>query len=366
MIAFLVPHVPRDPFSQPKTCSCQTKRPLEAAGVYDMQKTNGTTPTSAPVDPRIPTAIEPGSAVLKNLQPADRFRLKRLLRRPFEYIHHPSFEKPGAGKELFAEAFENASPVRPWCNAAPDQEDPFDSSLAAPITLTASEEKNLFLRLNYARFRINKILTKFAGKRLTEQAAREIAWWQERVESIRGEIVKANVPLVLAMAKRTRLGNIDYAELISEGNMALLRSVDKFDCGRGFKFSTYGCRAILKSFSRVAMKIGRYRGRFPVEFDPSLERSDYAETQRLDQEFDCLDELRGILRENSASLNEVEVKVLQARFALGNAESAPGDGPQTLEQVGMLIGVTKERVRQIQNRALSKLREKLQKDFLAA
>lgn len=331
-----------------------------------MQKENGAAQASATVDPRIPTAMEPVTAVLKKLQPADRFRLKRLLRRPFEYIHNASFDKPGAGKDLFAEAFDGASAARPWCNAAPNHEKGFDSSLAAPITLTATEEKTLFLKLNYARFRINKLLTRFAGKRLTEQAAREIAWWQEKVESLRGEIVKANVPLVLAMAKRTRLGNIDYAELISEGNMALLRSVDKFDCGRGFKFSTYGCRAILKSFSRVAMKIGRYRGRFPVEFDPTLERSDFAETQRTDQEVDCLDELRGILKANTASLNEVEVKVLQARFALGNAEGAPGDMPQTLEQVGMLIGVTKERVRQIQNRALSKLREKLQKDFLAA
>ena len=53
-------------------------------------------------------------------------------------------------------------------------------------------------------------------------------------------------------------------------------------------------------------------------------------------------------------------------FALGKAAELEADGPKTLEQVGLLIGVTKERVRQIQNRALEKLRSKLQDDFLAA
>ncbi|MBX3394638.1 MAG: sigma-70 family RNA polymerase sigma factor [Phycisphaerae bacterium] len=331
-----------------------------------MMNEGGATRVEGSVDPRIPTALAPVESVQKTLDATARARLHRLLTRPFEYIHHPSFEKAGAGKELFSDEFAGEVSARPWCNAVDPTAPSFDTSLAAPITLTAKEEKKLFLQLNYARFRMGKILSRFAGKRLSEQAAQELIWWQTKVEAIRGEIVKANMPLVLAMAKRTRLGNLDYAELVSEGNMALLRSVDKFDCGRGFKFSTYGCRAILKSFSRVAMKIGRYRGRFPVEFDPTLERSDFAEQQHDNVESGCLDELRGILADNSASLNEVEVKVLQARFALARVEGAPGDGPQTLEEVGMLIGVTKERVRQIQNRALSKLRERLQKDFLAA
>ena len=75
------------------------------------------------------------------------------------------------------------------------------------------------------------------------------------------------------MAKRTRMGDVDFGELVSEGNMALLRAVEKFDIGRGFKFSTYACRAILKAFSRIAMKTNRYRQAFPTEFDPTMEKS---------------------------------------------------------------------------------------------
>jgi RNA polymerase sigma factor (sigma-70 family) len=237
---------------------------------------------------------------------------------------------------------------------------------ARSSTLTTEQERHLFLRYNYARYRVAKVVRKFAGKRLTAKAASELLWWHEQAMTTRSEIVQANLPLVLAMVKRTRLGNVDYAELVSEGNMALLRSVHKFDCGRGFKFSTYSCRAILKSFSRVAMKTSRYRGRFPMEFDPSLEKSNHIEHCRAEHKADCVDELRGIIRENSAELNEVEVKVIRARFALCDKGNLGGSSPQTLEQVGLLIGVTKERVRQIQNRALAKLRTKLQDDFLAA
>lgn len=321
--------------------------------------------SQAVVDGQEAVAALPVSSVLNKLSQSDRDLLSRIVAEPVGYMAHSSFSRPKTAERLFPDAFATGS-TRPWCNAASAQQVEVDQSGSTAPTLTTAEEQVLFQQLNYARYRIAKVLDKFQGKRLTAAAAREILWWAPLAEKARCDIVRANMPLVLAMAKRTRLGNIDYAELISEGNMALLRSVDKFDCGRGFKFSTYACRAILKSFSRVAMKIGRYRGRFPVEFDPSLEKSDYLERQRIDHEADCVSELVGMIKNNTASLNEVEVKVLQARFALEQIQGQVHDGPRTLEQVGMIIGVTKERVRQIQNRALSKLRNKLQDDFLAA
>lgn len=184
--------------------------------------------------------------------------------------------------------------------------------------------------------------------------------------SARGAIVRLNMPLVLAMAKRTRLNNIDFNELVSEGNMALLRSVEKFDCGRGFKFSTYSCRAILKSFSRVAMRASRYRGKFPAEFDPAMERSDFVERQRDGLVADCVDELKEILLGNLADLSAVERTVISERFALAETAMLGPTMPKTLEQVGHIIGVTKERVRQIQNNALKKMRLALEDRFLAA
>jgi RNA polymerase sigma factor (sigma-70 family) len=128
--------------------------------------------------------------------------------------------------------------------------------------------------------------------------------------------------LVLAMAKRTRLGDVDFAEIVSEGNMALLRAVDKFSIDRGFKFSTYACRAILKAFSRTALKSSRHRLRFPVEFEPDLEKSDWQDRRRDQVEDDCLDELKAIVDRNLADLSSVEQTVIRRRFNWQQAEES--------------------------------------------
>jgi RNA polymerase primary sigma factor len=165
---------------------------------------------------------------------------------------------------------------------------------------------------------------------------------------------------VLAMAKRTRLGDIDFAEIVSEGNMALIRAVDKFNVDRGFKFSTYACRAILKAFSRTAMKHSRHRIRFPVEFEPDMEKSDWIDKKRDVVEEDCIDELKQIVDRNLADLSDTEQTVIRRRFNWMQKE----ENPLTLEEVGQIIGVTKERVRQIQNKALAKIRKLMEEGVL--
>jgi RNA polymerase sigma factor (sigma-70 family) len=175
-------------------------------------------------------------------------------------------------------------------------------------------------------------------------------------KGFRSQIAEINLALVLAMAKRVPLGESDFGDLIGEGNMALMRAVDKFDCGRGFKFSTYGCRAILKAFSRFGIKLQKYRQRFPSEFDPQFEKSNHLEVVRAEHEKDSAAEVRYMITRNSAELTDIEQKVILHRFGLD------GVAPQvqlTLEQVGQMIGVTKERVRQIQNKALEKLKDAL-------
>jgi hypothetical protein len=195
----------------------------------------------------------------------------------------------------------------------------------------------------------------------TGEQATEILKWYRLADRIREQIAETNLALVLAMAKRTRMSEVDFADLVSEGNMALLRAVDKFDAGRGYKFSTYACRAILKAFSRQGMKLSKYRQRFPTDFDPKLERSNFLETKRASFEKDAADEVKRIVQENRAELTDVERTVIEHRFGI---DSGSADKPMTLEQVGQIIGVTKERVRQIQNKAMEKIRLELEAKFL--
>jgi RNA polymerase primary sigma factor len=317
-------------------------------------------PSAAPVQP-------PSSKVMSSLADEDQVMLTRLLVEPAEYIADPRLDVPGADVTLFGveTKFIDKAGTR---FTRPTSVVPEKKARGGRIpTLTTEQEQILFQRFNYARKQIVGILDAHSGKRLSAAKTRELIAWGHRAVSIRSEIVQFNLPLVLAMAKRTRLNGIDYNELISEGNVALLRSVEKFDPGRGFKFSTYSCRAILKAFSRVAMRTSRYRGRFPVEYDPAMEKSDFLDRKRLNVEIDCVDELKRILVENTADLNTVEQRVIKERFALVEFPGATDEQkPKTLEQVGQLIGVTKERVRQIQNRALRKIRSALEHEYLVA
>ena len=314
------------------------------------------------------TIKPPVNAVVESLADEDQVLLAHLLTEVPDFIEHPRLDGLGAAKALFGVQVRLVSPggtrLVPYVPIADGQK---ANGLGVPI-LSVQQEQLLFLRFNYARREISRIFAKInnrRGRRPTAKETRTLLAWGHRTLTIRSEIVRFNVPLVLAMAKRTRLSGIDYNELISEGNLALLRSAEKFDCGRGFKFSTYACRAILKSFSRVAMRASRYRDRFPVEFDPSMERSDFMDKKRQGVEVDCVDELKRILVDNIADLNRVEQKVISERFAL--TRNAFGESaPKTLEEVGMLIGVTKERVRQIQNRALHKIRTALETEYLVA
>jgi len=308
----------------------------------------------------------PTGAVIQALAVEDQVLLTKLLTEPVEYVDHPDFGKRTTEKKFFGGPAKLEHPQGTRFREHADAiSDAVTSGERIPA-LSYEQESHIFLRYNLTRWKIAKLLEKFAGKRLTASATRELLAWGHRMLAARSVIVRLNMPLVLAMAKRTRLTNIDFNEMISEGNMALLRSVEKFDCGRGYKFSTYSCRAILKSFSRVAMRASRYRGKFPTEFDPAMERSDYVDTQRVSHEADCVDELKEIFLNNLAELSDVERTVITERFAIGRDVDKGEDGPKTLEQVGRVIGVTKERVRQIQNNALKKMRTALEERFLAA
>ncbi len=305
----------------------------------------------------VPQAKSPPPGLWQTLDASSRKILERFLEEPVDCVFQARFELPQVEDELFGRVSDESADARvayaEHCKIG-----------ARPLARSDANETLLFERYNYARYRICRILQGFEGKVLAPNAAREVLRWGRRALQTRADIIQMNMPLVLSMAKRSRLEGLDFNEMISEGNMALIRSVEKFDSTRGFKFSTYSCRAILKSFSRVALKTSRYRGLFPMELTTELERSDFLDRKREDLEETYIEELKHVLGANLAELNEVEQTVITERFALG-AVSHSGRS-KTLEQVGAMIGVTKERVRQIQNKALCKIRVALEDQEAAA
>ena len=297
---------------------------------------------------------------MRRLTASEAQRLRLRLVELLECVYTPRFAKPGA-EELFGPKADRAPTQAPRSvSGRPDPLPPRRSR-----SLSRDEEVDLFLRYNYCRYRIMRILKAHARKPLTAAATRDLLKWDHAALDIRDQIVQANLGLVPSMVERSHLTGVDFAELISEGQLALLRSVDKFDCLRGFKFSTYACRAILTSISRAVALMARHRAQFPTEYDPGLQKSDFIEAKRDDLEATCIDELAGILATNAADLTVTERRVLAERFGVKAARRKTASDPKTLRQVAEVFGVTKERVRQIQNKALAKLRDVLDEQVFA-
>ena len=310
----------------------------------------------------VPNVGLPRKSFLDQLTRQDHRLLITVLREPVECVYLSKFRLISTERGFFGPLRTTVSSVEEDRAAlATLDQDKFGTDGQKHCV---EKERFLFERYNLARYHIWKLLREREGKALTAKATRLLLVWARRAQSTRCEIIQINMPLVLSMIKRSRLVGLDYSEMISEGNLALIRSVEKFDTSRGFKFSTYACRAILKSFSRVAMRAGRYRGMFPVELTIELEKSDYIERKRERIEEDFVDDLKQVLTANLANLSEVEHTVIRERFAL--APTSDSDRHKTLEQVGLIIGVTKERVRQIQNKALQKIKVALEEGIVAA
>lgn len=322
-------------------------------------------PTRTTGHDRTKAIAPPRGGARTGLSADDERILKAILVEPMDYIDSPEFVKSDAEKRIYEELPEIQKPDVSWYRPLMDDLTPFGDRgrdktrvrSQSTILLTGAQERILFLKYNYARRRINLVQQGLRNGQPTLEQAKEILRWYRTAKGYREQIAETNLALVLAMAKRTRMSEVDFADLVSEGNMALLRSVDKFDCGRGFKFSTYACRAIIKAFSRQGIKFSKYRQRFPTDFDPALEKSNHLETLRATHERESADEVKHIVLTNRADLTDVERTVINHRFGL---ESGGEKLPLTLEQVGQIIGVTKERVRQIQNKALEKLRVALE------
>ncbi len=300
----------------------------------------------------------------QGLARADLEILEGLLNQKHEFIDDPKLHENDVESALFPPDFDEKVEASGFAGEAAAVPSEFRK-------MTPEQEREVFLRYNFARMRVVELLaSREASEPISLSLARKLVRWHRRVLAIRTEIVNANFPLVLAMAKHSRFASIDMNEMISEGNMALLRSINKFNLSKGYRFSSYACRAILKAYARVAHRISRYRSQFVTEYDSSLEPDNGPEVRHEERQEQFIEELQFVMNENRAHLNEVERLVICERFAVRSPEEVvPGDPipePKTLGEVGDMVGLTKERVRQIQNRALEKLRIAMANRFAAA
>ena len=271
--------------------------------------------------------------------------------------------------------------------------------------LTAGQEVDLAKRIEAGLFSEEKLS---AGRRISPKTSEELEWIREDGRRAKNHLLEANLRLVVSLAKRYTGRGMLFLDLIQEGNLGLIRAVEKFDYTKGFKFSTYATWWIRQAITRamadqartiripvhmveVINKLARVQrqmlqdlGREPspeelaIELDMTPEK--VVEVQKYgrepislhtplgedgDSEFgDLIEDSEAIVPADAVSftllqeqlhavldtLSEREAGVVSMRFGLTDGQ------PKTLDEIGKVYGVTRERIRQIESKTMSKLR----------
>ena len=258
--------------------------------------------------------------------------------RLIQFIDSPEFRKPDAGKKIL-EYSETIMKIL---------------TKKLPFVLSRDEEGILFRRYNYLKFLVMQERDQIKNSHPSGRRLDRIERYLRQAEETKNFLVEANLPLVVSIAGRHLRGGTSPADLVSEGNVSLMRAVEKFDYTKGYRFSTYANLAIAKDFAR---KIPAEAGR------PDRAGGDFTKlTQRISAQkipdLAAVEQARLNLRQIiEQELDQRERYVVLNRFQLGEGVIPPK--PKTLNEIGQAMGLSKERVRQIELQALQKLRHTL-------
>lgn len=278
----------------------------------------------------------------------NEIRAQRIAELPLEYIPNDEFSTRGAAKRIVSPTPAAESTQR---KPKPPADLPnYLASLYDVPLLTREQEYHLFRKLNFLKHQASKLRDQLNPSKPSTKLMTEIERLYEQVVETKNTIVQANLRLVVSIAKRHVSPVDDFFTLVSDGNMSLIRAVEKFDYSRGNKFSTYASWAIMKNFARTIPGEFKHRDRFRTSQDELFGtrediRGDQGEEERAHQVRTA--QVNRIL----SCLDDREQQIIVSRYGLDYSQE-----PQTLKQVGEEMGVTKERVRQIEARALTKLR----------
>jgi RNA polymerase primary sigma factor len=302
--------------------------------------------------PRVRSAAEKPSPGLRIFEPeSDTARARHLLGMELDSIDHPSFDDPGARDAILSPMPASDLARAPRRTQVPAGLPPYLANLydQGPL-LSRDQEAHLFRKMNYLKSRARCLRDRIDPARARTPDLDEIERDLEGALAIRNQIVRANLRLVVSIAKREVGLHDDLFERVSDGNYVLIRAVERFDYSRGNKFSTYATRAIRNQFARAFRGKDRRRPEFPFGHFEAFEAVLDPRSDDLERS-DLQDRRREAFMRLLARLDDRERRVIVGRFGIGGAPV------QTLKQIGMQLGISKERTRQIEARARDKLQE---------
>jgi RNA polymerase sigma factor (sigma-70 family) len=294
----------------------------------------------------------------------ETFSKKMFGRRPQErpdYMYHPSFDDPSQEAVILgpmpgAETYEALrQQIR-----VPDDVAPELLPLYTPL-LSKEQEQHQFRKMNFLkhqaaqlRYRLRFPTHCMDASAAQTQALDAVTILQRQAKAVLGFLVNCNTRLLMSIVKRYATRADNFSELLSDGHLLLISAVEKFDYSRGNKFSTYASSVILQNFARGIVKEKERRRRYLTGrdawfFESTVDtRSDEkASLDSAEQVWTSAKQLLQLLE----FLDPRERDIVRLRLGLVNNAKR-----MTLENIGKRLGVTKERVRQLQARSLEKLR----------
>ena len=280
----------------------------------------------------------------------NEMRARKLLGNKLEAMPNPSFDETALAAEILAPLPVPADGKAPRKTKAPKGLPPYLASLYEVPLLSREQEAHLFRKMNFLKYRAIRLREAIDPLKVKATELDKIDHLQEEALAVKNQIIRANLRLVVSIAKRHVGPSNNFFELVSDGNMSLIRAVEKFDYARGNKFSTYASWAIMKNFARTIPEENYRRDRFVTGHEEMFEaaadnRVDEHEQEKAQKQRQ--DAVKGML----GRLDERERRIIISRYGIN------GSNEQTLEQLGRELGITKERVRQIESRAQQKLRK---------
>lgn len=284
-------------------------------------------------------------------------RARRIMDLPLDYVPNRQFERVRSRREERAITGDVPAPeTKPSMPRVPSGLPSYLQSLYEVPLLTRDQEAHLFRKMNYLKYKAARLRDELDLKRPRVRLMDRIESLYSEVVATKNQIIRANLRLVVSIAKRHVQQNGTLFELISDGNISLIRAVEKFDFALGNKFSTYATWAIMKNFARSIpherVQLDRFRtGHEELFGGTSDERTDALELETAQAKREA--EVEKILRH----LDRRERAIVARRFGLDRDVE-----PLTLKEIGQEMGVSKERIRQIESRALAKLRQAAQEE----
>jgi len=288
----------------------------------------------------------------------NEIRAQRLMEQRIDYIFNASFGEPAQEVAIMAdmpgaaEYKENRNQLRIPKDAPPELASLYETPL-----LNKEQEQHLFRKMNFLKHKANQVLRammtttgRIDPHKLRTENLDRADQWLEQANVIKDQLINCNMRLVVSIAKRHGAQTDNFFELLSDGNVSLIRAVEKFDYSRGNKFSTYGSWAIMKNFARSIPEEKNRRERYVTGTE---ELFDAAPDNRTDEQ-ECLATAEQASHKVNRLLEYLEPREREIiRMRAGLDSHAEG---MTLEKIGEKLGITKERVRQLNVRAMKKLR----------